>query len=189
MSRFSNRRIAAFLDRDGTINIEKQYLYRYEDWEWITGAIEAIKTFNKAEVLVIIISNQSGVARGLYNSKDVDLLHEKVNKELQTYGAHIDDYYYCPHHPEFGNNVVCSCRKPAPGLLLKAQKEWNIDLERSAIFGDKASDIKAGQAAGVKSFLVSTGYGQLQRNLVNSEIDYVDNILTASKVFLNELMS
>ena len=181
-------RVAVFLDRDGTINIEKQYLYRYEDWEWIAGAIGAIKKFNEAGVLVIVITNQAGVARGMYNRADVDFLHERVSKELQTYGAHIDAYYYCPHHPEFGNKMACSCRKPAPGLLFKAQKEWDIDLNRSAIFGDKASDIKAGQAAGVELFLVSTGYGKLQRNLVTSEMHYVDNILTASQVFLDKLL-
>jgi D-glycero-D-manno-heptose 1,7-bisphosphate phosphatase len=189
MKGLSKHRAAVFLDRDGTINIEKQYLYRYEDWEWIAGAIEAIKKFNDAGVLVIVITNQAGVARGIYNSEDVELLHERVSKELQTHGAHIDAYYYCPHHPEFGNKMVCSCRKPAPGLLFKAQKEWDIDLNRSAIFGDKASDVKAGQAAGVESFLVSTGYGQVQRNLVTSKMHYVDNILTASKIFLDELLS
>jgi len=185
----SKLRAGVFLDRDGTINIEKQYLYQYEDWEWIAGAIEAIKKFNDAGVLVIVITNQAGVARGIYTSADVESLHERVSKELQTHGAHIDAYYYCPHHPEFGNKMACSCRKPAPGLLFQAQKEWGIDLDRSAIFGDKASDIEAGKAAGVKLFLVSTGYGQLQRNLVNSKMHYVDNILTASEIYLDELLS
>ena len=189
MTGSSKIRAAVFLDRDGTINIEKRYLYRYEDWEWISGAIEAIKKFNDAGVLVIVITNQAGVARGMYTCEDVELLHERVSKELQAHGAHIDAYYYCPHHPEFGNKMFCSCRKPAPGLLFKAQKEWGIDLDRSAIFGDKVSDIEAGQVAGVKPFLVSTGYGQLQRNLVTSEMHYVDNILTASKFFLDELLS
>jgi D-glycero-D-manno-heptose 1,7-bisphosphate phosphatase len=189
MTESSKLRAAVFLDRDGTINIEKRYLYQYEDWEWIAGAIKAIKKFNDAGVLVIVITNQAGVARGIYTSADVESLHERVSEELQTHGAHIDAYYYCPHHPEFGNKMVCSCRKPAPGLLFQAQKEWDIDLHRSAIFGDKASDIKVGQAAGVKSFLVSTGYGQLQRNLVTSEMHYVDNILTAAEFYLDELLS
>ena len=183
----SKHRAAVFLDRDGTINIEKQYLYQYENWEWITGAIEAIKKFNDAGVLVIVITNQAGVARGIFTSADVESLHERVSKDLQTHGAHIDAYYYCPHHPEFGNKMACSCRKPSPGLLFQAQKEWNIDLDRSAIFGDKASDIDAGKAAGITSFLVSTGYGQFQRNLVTSETHYVDNILTASELYLDEL--
>ncbi len=188
MTGSSKLRAAVFLDRDGTINVEKNYIYRYEDWEWIAGAIEAIKKFNDAGVLVIVITNQAGVARGMYSGADVESLHKRVSKELQTLGAHIDAYYYCPHHPAFGNKIVCSCRKPAPGLLFQAQKEWDIDLDRSAIFGDKASDIQAGQAAGVKSFLVSTGYGQSQRDLVTSEMHYVDNILTASKFFLDEFL-
>jgi len=188
MTGSSKHRAAVFLDRDGTINIEKQYLHRYEDWEWIAGAIGAIKKLNDAGILVIVITNQAGIARGMYNKTDVELLHERVSKELQTHGAHIDAYYYCPHHPDFGNKMACSCRKPAPGLLFKAQKQWDIDLNRSAIFGDKASDIEAGQAAGVETFLVSTGYGQLQRNLLTSEVSYVDNILMASQVFLDKLL-
>lgn len=184
MTGSSGLRAAVFLDRDGTINVEKNYIYHYEDWEWISGAIEAIKILNAAGVLVVVITNQAGVARGMYTCADVEALHEMVSKELRTHGAHIDAYYYCPHHPEFGVKVVCSCRKPAPGLFLLAQKEWNIDLDRSAVFGDKVSDIMAGQAAGVKAFLVSTGYGKSQFNHVTSEVHYVVDILAASKLFL-----
>lgn len=173
-------RAAVFLDRDGTINVEKQYLYRYEDWEWTPGAIDAIKMFNANGFLVIVVSNQAGIARGLYSELDVRLLHEKVDWELCSQGAKINAYYYCPHHPEFGNKIVCGCRKPAPELLFRAQKDWGIELSRSFMIGDKADDVKAGQAAGVKSILVSTGYGTTERHLIDAEMPFVRDLMMAS---------
>ena len=173
-------RTAVFLDRDGTINVEKQYLYRYEDWEWTPGAIDAIKMFNANGFLVIVVSNQAGIARGLYSELDVRLLHEKVDWELCSQGAKINAYYYCPHHPEFGNKIVCGCRKPAPELLFRAQKDWGIELSRSFMIGDKAADVKAAQAAGVKSILVSTGYGTTERHLIDAEIPFVRDLMMAS---------
>jgi len=171
---------AVFLDRDGTINVERHHLHRYEDWEWIPGAIEAIKKFNEKGFLVIVISNQAGIARGLYHEFDVRLLHERVNDELCRQGTKIDAYYYCPHHPEFGDKMVCDCRKPAPGLLFRAQEDWGIELSRSFMIGDKADDVKAGEAAGVTSILVSTGYGIEQRHLIGAETPYVKDLLAAS---------
>ena len=173
-------RAAVFLDRDGTINVEKQHLYRYEDWEWIPGAIDAIKMFNANGFLVIVVSNQAGIARGLYSELDVRLLHEKVDLELCSQGAKINAYYYCPHHPEFGNKIVCGCRKPAPGLLFRAQKDWGIELSRSFMIGDKADDVKAAQAAGVKSILVSTGYGTTERHLIDAKTPFVRDLMMAS---------
>jgi len=173
-------RAAVFLDRDGTINVEKQYLYRYEDWEWTPGAIDAIKMLNANGFLVIVVSNQAGIARGLYSELDVRLLHEKVDWELCSQGAKINAYYYCPHHPDFGNKIVCGCRKPAPELLFRAQKDWGIELSRSFMIGDKADDVKAGQAAGVKSILVSTGYGTTERHLIDAEMPFVRDLMMAS---------
>lgn len=177
---------AVFLDRDGTLNVEKHYLYRYEDWKWIPGAIDAIKTLNAAGLLVLVISNQAGVARGFYSESDIKLLHAKVDEDLFQCGARIDAYYYCPHHPEFGDQRVCSCRKPAPGLLFQAQKDWGIDLSRSVLVGDKADDVKAGEAAGVRSVLVSTGYGRLHRSLISAKTPYVKDLLTASKLIVKD---
>ena len=173
-------RAAVFLDRDGTINVEKRYLYLYEDCEWIAWAIDAIKMFNANGFLVIVVSNQAGIARGLYSELDVRLLHEKVDWELCSQGAKINAYYYCPHHPEFGNKIVCGCRKPAPELLFRAQKDWGIELSRSFMIGDKADDVKAGQAAGVKSILVSTGYGTTERHLIDAEMPFVRDLMMAS---------
>jgi len=171
---------AVFLDRDGTINVEKNYLHRYEDWEWIPGAVEAIREFNEKGFLVIVISNQAGIARGLYSVSDLSVLHENVDNELCRLGARIDAYYYCPHHPDFGHTVACACRKPAPGLLLRARADWGLDLTRSFMIGDKAEDVKAGEAVGVRSILVSTGYGSMHRHLVGSETPYASDLLEAS---------
>jgi len=148
---------AVFLDRDGTVNVEKNHLYLIEDWQWIPGAQDAIKLLRDSGYLVVIVSNQAGIARGYYASEDVSALHLHVQQELQQLGAGVDAYYWCPHHPDFGSG--CSCRKPAPGMLLQAAQDLNIDLAASWMVGDKAIDVQAGLAAGVSSLLVQTGYG------------------------------
>lgn len=151
---------AVFLDRDGTINVEKNHLYRIADWEWIPGAREAIKGFNQLGFTVIVVTNQSGIARGMYSFADVYRLHNYVDKELLEFGAHIDGYYFCPHHPEYGEKKRCNCRKPEPGLLTQAQHEHCIDLSDSFMVGDKISDIAAGLTVGTSAILVQTGYGE-----------------------------
>ncbi len=170
---------AVFLDRDGTINVERRYLHRYENWEWIPGAVEAIRAFNEKGLLVIVISNQAGIARGFYPESDVMALHRRVEDDLSALGARIDAYYFCPHHPEFGEKIKCDCRKPAPGLFFRAQREWGIDLSRSFMVGDKAEDVTAGEAAGVKSILVSTGYGSMHRRLIDAGTPCVNDLLEA----------
>jgi D-glycero-D-manno-heptose 1,7-bisphosphate phosphatase len=161
-SRNASRR-AVFLDRDGTINIEKEYLHKIEDFEFIPGAPEAIKRLKDAGFLVIVVSNQSGVARGYFDEQAVDTLHEHIQAELAAYGTSIDAFYFCPHHPVNGVDhyqVDCDCRKGAPGMLLQAAREHEIDLQRSFMIGDKLADIEAGQRAGCQSILVLTGYGE-----------------------------
>jgi len=152
-------RPAVFLDRDGTLNVEKEYLHRWEDWEWIPGAIDAIRRLNEAGYLVIVTTNQSGVARGYYAEADVERLHRQVDEDLAHHGAHIDAYYYCPHHPQYGEIRDCDCRKPEPGMLLAAAREHDIDLEHSFMIGDKAADVEAALAVGATPILVLTGYG------------------------------
>ena len=173
---------AIFLDRDGTINVERNYLYKPEDWEWIEGSIEAIKGFNTLGYLVVVITNQAGIARGLYSCKDVDCLHNYVNELLNAAGAHIDSYYYCPHHPLFGDMQECQCRKPKPGLLFKAQEELNINLACSYLIGDKASDIRAGYEAGVTPILVATGYGRRELEQIEKKTLVADNLYQAYKI-------
>lgn len=151
-----------FLDRDGTINVEKNYLYRLEDFEFIPKAPEAIAMLNKCGYQVIVVSNQAGVARGYYTEDDVKKLHKYINLRLKEYNAHIDAFYYCPHHPEAGIGKYkknCHCRKPETGLFEMACNDFPIDVENSWMIGDNISDIKAGIRFNLKTILVRTGYG------------------------------
>jgi len=170
---------AIFLDRDGTLNVEKGHLYRYEDWEWIPGAVEAITRINRMDFIVIVITNQAGVARGYYDEAAIQTLHSKVNCLLAQHGAKIDAFYYCPHHPQYGAMVNCSCRKPEPGLLLQAQADHGIDMKRSWFIGDKLSDIEAGFRAGTKPILVRTGYGEMQNALGAPGLHTESDVLSA----------
>ena len=179
----NNMKPAVFLDRDGTINVEKNHLYKPGDWEWIPGAREAIKGFNELGFAVIVVTNQSGIARGMYNAEDVNRLHSFVDSQLLEFSVHIDGYYFCPHHPDFGENRNCSCRKPKPGLLFKAQQEHGIDLSRSFTIGDKISDILAGLAVGTGAILVATGYGDSERRrLCNERIWVAEDLLDAYRM-------
>ena len=113
---------AVFIDRDGTINVEKEYLYRTDDFAFIPGAPQAIRLLNEAGFLVIVVSNQSGVARGYYTEEDVHLLHRHIASHLEPFGARVDAWFYCPHHPSGRGSYAlpCRCRKPLPGMLLEA---------------------------------------------------------------------
>ena len=153
-------RRAVFFDRDGVLNKDINYLYKIEDFRWIAGAKETIKYYNTKEYYVFVVTNQSGVARGYYQEEDIKRLHQWIEAELAKEGAHIDAFYYCPHHPEgtvdkYKN--VCHCRKPEPGLIKRALEEWPIDTEQSFLIGDKPSDVAAAQAAGIKGYLFPGG--------------------------------
>ena len=150
-------RPAVFLDRDGTINVEVNYLHRPADLDLIPGVPQAIARLNAAGLPVFVVTNQAGIARGYYTVADMRVLHEHLNALLGGYGAHIDAFYYCPHHPEFTG--PCVCRKPAPGMLLAAAADHDLDLNRSWLIGDAAGDMGAGYAAGCRTILVRTGYG------------------------------
>ncbi|KKM13011.1 hypothetical protein SY88_00095 [Clostridiales bacterium PH28_bin88] len=150
-------RRAVFLDRDGTINVDHGYTYKLEDLELLSGAVEGIRLLNQAGFLVIVVTNQSGVARGYYTEKDVWAFHQALADILRREEVHIDAFYYCPHHPDGFPpfNVVCDCRKPSPGMILKACRDWNIDPAGSWMVGDKITDIEAGMNAGCRSLLLS----------------------------------
>ena len=173
---------AVFLDRDGTINVEKDYLFRIDEFEFIPGAVEAVLQFNRAGFLVVVVTNQSGVARGYYSEHDVENLHRFIASELQKKGARVDAWFYCPHHPEGRGSysLPCSCRKPLPGMLKDAARRHQIDLDASIMIGDKRADIEAGIAAGCRSILVRTGYGAGEdRYLPPSTVVY-DDLLSAA---------
>lgn len=144
-------RAAAFFDRDGTINVNFGHVYRLEDLVFVPGVPEIIKGYNDAGTPVIVVSNQAGIAKGLYTEQDMYRFNEYLNDQLrEQYGAHIDAFYFCPHHPDFTG--PCKCRKPEPGLLFQAAKDWNISLSDSVMYGDKESDCVAAERAGVGTF-------------------------------------
>jgi len=156
-------RRAVFIDRDGTINKDIGYVSNPDELDLYPWAAEAIRRINDSGLLAIVITNQSGIARGMYTEKTLDAIHARMTSELESEGARIDAVYYCPHHPEVGDvqyRIACECRKPRIGMLSRAAWEHKIDLSRSFVIGDKASDIKLAENAGMRSALVLTGYGR-----------------------------
>lgn len=187
MNHSKNKQAAVFLDRDGTINLDKGYFYRPEEFEFEQGSIEAIRMLNQAGYRVFVISNQAGIALGHFSEEQVDKLHTWLIGELANHGASIDGFYYCPHHAKLGighYKMSCECRKPSPGLLLKAAKEWDIDLEQSYMIGDHNSDIEAGHAAGVKSIFVRTGHGDHEEEFVDPKVLRADNLYEAVRKYI-----
>lgn len=143
-------RRAIFLDRDGVINEDHGYVYKWEDFKFLPGVIDALKMFSLDDFLLIIVTNQSGISRGFYSETDFKALCSKMCGFLKVHGVFIKDIYFCPHMPlqeDERNN--CQCRKPLPGLILQAAEKYNIDLNLSVMVGDKKTDILSGEAAGV----------------------------------------
>jgi D-glycero-D-manno-heptose 1,7-bisphosphate phosphatase len=152
---------AVFLDRDGTVTEEVGYLTDLEMLRLIPGAGPAIKTLNKAGFKVVLVTNQSGVARGYFPESLVQKAHDRLAEMLGREGAALDGIYYCPHHPTAGDSeytMTCDCRKPGTGLLDKAAEDLAIDLSRSYVVGDKWSDIELAHRAGARAVLVKTGF-------------------------------
>ena len=148
------RRPAVFFDRDMVLNEDAGYTYQPSQFRWVSGAREAIKLCNDAGYFVFVVTNQAGVARGYYDETAVRNLHAWMNEDLRSLGAHIDDFRYCPHHPEGvipSLSKECSCRKPKPGMILHLLKTWPVIAEGSVLIGDKTSDIEAGRAADICS--------------------------------------
>jgi UDP-glucose-4-epimerase GalE len=173
-------RRAVFLDRDGTLNVDPGYLRRVEDLEVLPGVAEALHELKRAGYSLVVVSNQSGVGRGIIDPTVLPRIHDALDALLRPKGAAIDDFELCIHHPEAG----CNCRKPRPGLLTGAARRLNLDLSRSWMVGDKTVDIGAGTAAGVRgSVLVRTGDGRIsEKELVPGAAAYVaDGILEAAR--------
>ena len=163
MMKEKNRRAAIFLDRDGTINEEIGYMDRLEKLRLIPGAAEAIRLINASGMKTIVVTNQSGVARGIFTESFVAEIHARLREMLRAEGASLDGIYFCPHHPTEGRGDYlreCECRKPSPGLLLRAAAEFHLDPARSYMVGDTLKDIEAGGRAGAQGILVRTGYGE-----------------------------
>lgn len=156
-------RPAVFLDRDGTINEQMGYINHICRFQLLPGAAEAIRRLNDAQIPVVVVSNQSGLARGYFPEELLLAVHQKMARLLAEKGAHVDGIYYCPHHPEARKKEFrqsCTCRKPQPGLILQAAEEMNLAPERSFMVGDRWSDIKTAANCGARSILVRTGYGR-----------------------------
>lgn len=159
-----NKQKAIFLDRDGTINHYVGFLRNIDDFTLIPGAAEAIRLINNSGYLAIVVTNQPVIARGEVTVKDLGEIHNKMETLLGNEGAYLDAVYYCPHHPDKGFDgevpelkIHCDCRKPKPGMLLQAQKDYNIDLSRSWMIGDGRRDIEAGGNAGCKTVFLTGG--------------------------------
>ena len=186
---------AIFLDRDGTINVEKDYIYKSEDLVFEEGTIEALKTFKNLGYILIVISNQSGIARGYFTEEDLNIFNNNMNEILKRNGIEIIEFYCCPHHPDgIGEyKKVCECRKPNNKMIEDAIKKYNIAREKSYMIGDKTSDIGAGLKSNLKTVLVKTGYGlkdmeKIDKNetLVCENLKDFSEILKREK--LNELL-
>ena len=189
-------RPALFLDRDGVVVEEKDYLSDPAQLALIPGAAEAIAAVNAADIPVVVVTNQSGIARGYFSEQDLRAIHARLDEMLGERGAHIDRYFYCPHHPTEGRGkyrVACDCRKPSPGMLLRAAREMRLSLERSYLVGDKLGDLEAAARAGARAILVRTGYGAEQAKGLDpkaaSPIEVVADLAEAVRLCLPRLLS
>ena len=153
-------RCAVFLDRDGVLNVDRGYVFKTDEFDWVPGAIEAVRRINAAGYLAIVATNQSGIARQYYAESDFLALTDWMRRELAFRGARLDAVYHCPHHvdgsaPAF--TIACDCRKPKPGMLLRAMADFDIDPKQSFLIGDKFQDMEAANAAGISGYLFEGG--------------------------------
>lgn len=173
--RADGMRPAIFLDRDGTLNVEVHYLRSPDEVRLIPGVPEALIALRAAGYALIVITNQSGVARGYFTPETLDAVHMRLRGCLAARGAVVDGIYACPHHP----NDACACRKPGSALYLQAAREHDLDLSHSLMIGDKDTDLLAAKNLGMPSILVRTGYGQEQLTAIASWRDYAPSYIAA----------
>jgi D-glycero-D-manno-heptose 1,7-bisphosphate phosphatase len=158
----SGKRAGVFFDRDGTLNEDLDALSHPDQLKIIMGAVEAVATVNRSGMAACVITNQSGIARGIFSESDLVPVHDRLTREFAAGGARFDRIDYCPHHPTKGippYRTVCECRKPGTGMLRRAAAALELDLRRSYVVGDRIVDIQAAQSAGSRGILVLTGYG------------------------------
>jgi len=184
----SVRQKAVFLDRDGTINKNNNFVSKPEDMELIDGAAEAVKKINSLGYLAIVITNQPVIARGEVDFDTLDTIHMKMETELGKYGAYIDDLFYCPHHPDNGYEgeraeykIICECRKPKPGMILEAASKYNIDLSKSYMAGDHERDVQAGINAGCIPVFLTNNKNDISYNVKKYPVlkDFADDICSS----------
>lgn len=169
-------RPAVFFDRDGVLNRDYGFVHRIADLTWCDGAIAAVRQLNQVGYLVFVVTNQSGIARGYYDELSVQAFHAEMQRQLGAEGAHIDEFVYCPHHPEGQDAryaIHCRCRKPAPGMIESLMERWPVDRAQSFLIGDRESDLQAAKAAKISGYLFN-----------NNKLDeYINNILN-NKLFV-----
>jgi D-glycero-D-manno-heptose 1,7-bisphosphate phosphatase len=185
-------RTAVFVDRDGTLLEEANYLDRIERFAFFPYSIDAIRLLSRAGFAVVVITNQSGVGRGMYEESFVTRTHDVMKERLAEAGVRVDGYYYCPHHPEATIERYrqdCECRKPRPGMLRQAARDLDLDLARSFSIGDKWTDVQVGSAAGGRGVLVRTGYGRSSEASLPPDVrpaHIADNVVAAVSWILEQ---
>ncbi len=178
-------RPAVFLDRDGTLLEEAGYLDRLERLVFFPFTIDAVRLLNRAGLAVVVVTNQAGIARGIFKESFVAEAHQHITDRLAAGGARVDGFYYCPHHPEAVIEEfrrTCECRKPKPGMLTRAAADLDLALDRSFVVGDRWHDLEAGQQVGARTLLVRTGYGRTEEASPKPEVRpsaIVDNVMEA----------
>lgn len=186
----SNR--AIFLDRDGTLNEDPGYLGNHEQVVLLPTVGEALSILkNQFNFLLIVISNQSGVARGLITEEDVKNVNQRINELLANYNVSIDDFFYCTAHPDFSSDDECLCRKPSPQMILEASEKFKIDISESYLIGDNISDIECAYNAGCKSILVKTGFGLDSINVLQKQNKFpsfvAENLMDAANFIIKDI--
>jgi D-glycero-D-manno-heptose 1,7-bisphosphate phosphatase len=176
----SNRKRAAFLDRDGTIIVEREYLADPAGVQLVDGALDALRELHGAGYELIVVTNQSGIARGLYSEAEFHAVQQRLEEILVAQGIHFAGVYYCPHHPDFTG--PCDCRKPDPGMYLQASREHDIDLGRSVYIGDRIKDVAAAARFGGLGILVRTGYGADESAGRAATVSSVSGLLEAARL-------
>ncbi len=189
------KKAAVFLDRDGTINEEMGYINHSDRFIIFPFVAESIKVFNSLDFRVIVVTNQSGIARGYFDESLVVELHDRLINEMKEKNAIIDSIYYCPHHPVEGKGkylLDCNCRKPRPGMIETAVKEHEIDLDKSYMIGDRYKDILFAKKLNIKSAFVLTGYGKGEYEYQRDSWEYLpdlvgENLLAVAKMIKNQV--
>ncbi len=182
---------AVFLDRDGTLNEDPGYLGEPDKVKLFPGTGKALSLLkNRCNFKLVVISNQSGIARGLISESEVDAVNARINELLKEDKVEIDAFYYCPHHPDFSSREEVECRKPSPYMIYQASSDLNIELDKSYFIGDTPADILCGINAGLKTVLVKTGYGTESISILQNQNIFpsfvAENILSASKFILED---
>lgn len=183
---------AIFLDRDGTLNEDPGYLGNPEQVILLPTVGEALNILkNQLNFLLIVVSNQSGVARGLITEEDVKKVNSRINELLSEYHVKIDEFFYCPTHPDFNSIDECKCRKPSPKMIIDASEKFNIDLKLSYLIGDNISDIESAINAGCKSILVKSGYGMETISMLQKKNKFpsfvAENLMDAVNFIINDI--